>query len=408
MHARYWALWAVTHVLLIGLLLSSNTPYGDVDYYYSGFAELDGDALTEYPALGLALAHIVFLIAGSSHSMFVVAFIASCFLLDAFFFWLLLRNFRPQDNDENINVAALFWAMFVPAVGHVGVLRLDLVPALAVGAAALCLIRYPLCSSFFLAVATMMKLWPGILAAGLLSGWRDRGTYLRVVVFGISLFGLAAMVALTGGVQRLLSPLDYQSDRGLQIESIAATPFMVIRELFGGNYGIEYAASKSYEIFGAGVTTAISITTVLFGLTFVVAIGWMLSALVTNRWEPQQVLVLWLFLILLLMVANKVFSPQYIMWLGPLMAIILLNNATSTKAKTVAAVILGAAIVGQVVYPFTYDQMLDNDFGSFFPILALLIRNSAIVVITCYVGFWLWQLKTKPADLTSVSSQPAA
>ena len=41
--------------------------------------------------------------------------------------------------------------------------------------------------------------------------------------------GLAVTALLTGGWTRLISPLRWQSDRGLQIESLWATPLMLIR-----------------------------------------------------------------------------------------------------------------------------------------------------------------------------------
>ncbi len=400
MHARYWALWCFTHLLLVFLLYSNNTPYGDVDYYFDSFSEPGNGAMSEYPVVGLWLAQLVFLVAGSSFSVFTYAFIASCFLIDAIFFWVLLKVGSLSTNKSYVNTAALFWAFFSPAVGHVAVLRLDLLPALAVGAAALALHKWPQISAFFLAGATMMKLWPGILITGLVSGWRNRMTYLNLASFAVSIIGFAIIISIGNGVQRLLSPLGYQSERGLQIESIAATPFMFLRELPGTDYSVEYAASKSYEIYGSGVDTAITITSVLFIVVFIFAAAWAIRAFLTNTWNPDHILVLWLLLIVLLMVANKVFSPQYMMWLGPLMAVILLRYPTSNWAKTIAALIAATAIIGQVVYPYAYDYMLDTTTGSMLPVLALVLRNVLVVVLTGAVGVWLFRLhKTTPSHV---------
>lgn len=397
MRARYWILWCFTHLLLVLLLYSSDIPYGDIDYYFTSLQEPNSSAMSEYPVVGLWLAQLVFLLAGSSLGFFTYAFVAACFIIDALFFWVLLKLHDVATDKTYVNIAALFWAFFVPAVGHVGVLRLDLLPALAVGAAALTLHKRSAISGFFLAAATMMKLWPGILAVGLVSGWRNRTTYLNLLSFFASIIGFAIIISISDGVQRLLTPLGYQSQRGLQIESIAATGFMFLRE-FSTGYSVDYAASKSYEIYGTGIDGAITITTLLFLIVFVIATSWAIRSYLSNNWNPDQILVLWLFLILLLIVANKVFSPQYMMWVGPLMAVILLRYPTSRWAKTIAALLACAAILGQVVYPFTYDYILDTTTGSILPVLALVIRNLVIVIITILVGAWLFRLQKTPRN----------
>ena len=66
-------------------------------------------------------------------------------------------------------------------------------------------------------------------------------------------FGLAAVSLLAGGMTRLFSPLTWQSDRGLQIESVWSIPLMVARAVRPDVWIVETSPYQAYEIFGPGV-----------------------------------------------------------------------------------------------------------------------------------------------------------
>lgn len=73
-----------------------------------------------------------------------------------------------------------------------------------------------------------------------------------------------------------MSPLAYQRDRGLQVESPAAAPAMVARALEPGRYVVGYSDFQAYEVSGPGVHLLL-----VLGWTWLVAAALVLrSALV--------------------------------------------------------------------------------------------------------------------------------
>ena len=268
-----WVWWFACHLILLGVLATTEIPEGDIRYYFSSLRGEFPDGLTEYPAIGTWPAHVVFWFSHRSTEHYLAMFGGFCMVIDGLFFVLLLNSGAARSRKSQI-LAAGFWAVFAVCTGHVSVQRLDLVPAVLVGVAALLLFYYPRISSALLGTATMIKLWPGVLAIGLVRGYKRKATYWCIAVFVGTIIGLSALVAMISGVQRLLSPFTYQGVRGLQIESIAATP-MIVRGAFGAaaEYSVTYAASKSYEITGPGVDAAIMVTNVLMFATLVFAVA---------------------------------------------------------------------------------------------------------------------------------------
>ena len=109
-----------------------------------------------------------------------------------------------------------------------------------------------------IAFGAALKLWPALLVLPLLGVGR-RGT--RVAAgFGITGGGLALASLLIGGWERLVSPLTWQSNRGLQIESVPATPLMWLRAASEGRgWTVGLSRYNAYEISGPGAQFALQV-----------------------------------------------------------------------------------------------------------------------------------------------------
>ena len=92
------------------------------------------------------------------------------------------------------------------------------------------------------------------------------------VAFVVVGFGLALISLIFGGWSRLISPLTWQSDRGLQIESIWATPLMLARALRPDQWIVDISQYQAYEIFGPGVDAWVMISSIatLLGLALII------------------------------------------------------------------------------------------------------------------------------------------
>lgn len=282
--------------------------------------------------------------------------------------------------------AGWFWVAFTAAAGPILLTRLDLIPGILVALALALMLKHPRVSAFVLAFATLSKLWPGVLAATMVDKFSVRATWTRLVAFAVSLAGLASITVAMFGTDRLLSPITYQSDRGLQIESILATPFMAARVNDFAGYSVFYAPSKSFEIVGRGTDWATGMSSKLVIGMLVFAVGFALWRFLRDGWTRQSATWFALLLVLLLIVTNKVFSPQYMAWVGPLVALcVVVSSGKITQVIAWLSIIIAALTT--VIYPVVYEAIFIHAIGWATGILVA--RNGLIVLLTILVAVQL-------------------
>ena len=402
-----WTAWVLARIALGFIILDNFTPRGDVAYYFFGEFGDDPTMMTEYPHAGTWPVEILTAIIGNRLDSFYIAFVVMCMLFDALFLALVLRG---HQNNSRVFYAGWFWALFGTLAGQVFYMRLDIFPALAVAAAAACITRWPNLASAMLAFATTMKLWPGVLAAGLVGRFTKGKAWLRLVAFFAALVALCAVTVFTRGWDRLISPLTYQGDRGLQIESIPATPFVYQAFFEPERWEMGYAISKSFEIAGPGVEQAITWSTYAMVAVVAFALLWALWRFFAGGWQPRSTIAFFAVMVLLLIATNKVFSPQYIVWFGPLLAVAIRQPKIEGTPKAriairillwlLALMTLAAAGLGTYVYPTKYN-FIWNDVGvEYSPVLALAIRNGLIVAMAVLSLIWLAIETWRDAKLT--------
>ncbi|MCZ9290330.1 hypothetical protein [Corynebacterium evansiae] len=388
--SRIIAAWVAANAVIVGILIFWPFAKGDPMYYFRNslgkptHPSHGALPLSEYPDAGLWPVRAIIQLSGDHAYVFLTLFSGFLIALStAFFFYLLNRSHR----------AALFWTAFTAAAGPIAYSRLDLIPGLLVAATAAALFTHPKLASALLGFAAMSKLWPAALAAGLVDKWNRSATWVRLATFGGTLVVVGAITALTSGWDRLVSPLTYQDVRGLQIESILATPLIVAAAFFPGHWHIDKAPSKSFEIFGPGVDQLVTASSVLMACTMLFGLGWALWHFLGDAWSPRSTALFFLTMVLLLIVSNKVFSPQYVVWFGPVLAVLLAKQpdnpgasaqaGTSSEADALRKLswlsVLVAALT-TAVFPFTYNLLFEGP--HWFAALVLTARNILMVYIT--------------------------
>jgi hypothetical protein len=167
-------------------------------------------------------------------------------------------------------------------------------------------------------------------------GWCRRrpvaGTLALVVTVGALLGPLAI-------ADREDTPIGYHVDRGVQNESVPASATFLFNRVRGEDNVYEYSVeSKSNELVGAdGAGVA---TLVVFGLTAAaVAVVCML------RQRDDQAHVRALTLLLLVLCASKVLSPQFVVLLTPLAAVV--GGGLFLAYLPAAVLTLGAFLVDE-------------------------------------------------------------
>ncbi len=390
----YAALWAVSRALL-GYEWSHFASYivGDVTYYLSQVTNATSwsSSLVEYPTPVAWAMHLLRVLTGNDQGAFVWAFVISMVGLDAAMARLTWRLSSPRWRVP----AVLTWIVFVLFMGPIAYFRFDMAPAVLAGAGAFLYRRRPALAGTLIACGAALKLWPALLVLPLLGTGR-RGVR-TAAGFGITGGVLALASLLVGGWQRLVSPLTWQSDRGLQIESLPATPLMWMRAASPTpQWFVGLSRYNAFEITGPGVETALQLAS---GLTLV---GFPLAIIIGVRgaWSMKRttrtVAVVMLAVILIMIDVNKTLSPQYLLWLGgPLAALIggSEDDSPPSLGWPVMWALVGAALafLTQVVYPLRYGEIV---YGTGTPgaVADLVMRNVFLVAFTVVVVWKAWAL----------------
>jgi hypothetical protein len=152
------------------------------------------------------------------------------------------------------------------------------------------------------------------------------------------------------GSRGLLQSLAYQAERGLQVESLAASVLIILRSVNGIVF--EHGA---FEIRGdvVGLATSLSplLTLLLLAVTGL-AMWWEFrrcGGLAVGAFPRHAAA-----LILAFMLGSKVLSPQYMIWLLPLVPL----SAGGVVGAIICALFLAACCVTTLVFPIHYGDLL--------------------------------------------------
>lgn len=360
--AFLWSAFMVSSFALgvIGFV-SESIPYGDVSYVYefwagqaAGGAGIVGlDTQWVYPAAAL-IPILLPLIVGPG--LYAFGWIMLVSLINAGAFAYLLYSARGTKRNELQRKAAWWWLAFLLLLGPISVSRLDSIvtPLAIVGL--LAAVQRPALAGAMLTLATWIKVWPAALIAAVLVSVKKRKTVLISVVVTTAAIILIAIIL--GGAANIFSFLGQQTTRGLQIEAPLATPFLWLAAFHEQGYAVYYdSVILTFQVMGDGTGIVAELSSIFLGLGFLGTLGWGIW-LHRKGSNPSHVLpAVALTLTMVLIVFNKVGSPQYIGWLAaPVIAGLVLEQKPFV-APAVFALVLGA--LTQAFYPYLYIALLN-------------------------------------------------
>jgi Glycosyltransferase family 87 len=296
----------------------------------------------------------------------------------------LLRDARLGELVVGVGLVALLPAL----LGAVVFFRFDLWPALLVSLSLLSLERRRSeVAAGLLGLAVATKLYGLALVPSFLSFVDREGDRRRVwrasavLVAAVFLVTVPLAVLAPGGVA---SSLQRQFDRPLQIESVGASPL-----LLAGDPNVEFG-SGSWNLTGAA-PTAIGVVSTVLGLGALVGV----SVLVWKRRRSfADAALAYAACVAIILVFGKVASPQFLVWLAPLVAVV------RGRSGLIACLLSGGAcVLTQLVYPVRYEELIAGDL---LPEALLAVRNVLLIAVALVLTLAL----VRRSDLRAATRAP--
>lgn len=394
--------WIVSRLVVVALLAAAERlVVGDVFYYWRKIEALFTvglpQTLNEYPTPVVWLLWLPYGLTGGTRTGYLIAFVLVMVVLDAAFACALWRA-AGRRHRRSLD----FWVLYPFLVGPLCYTRFDMIPAVLAGGAMLAARRRPALTGALTGIGAAVKLWPALLIAAFAAP--RRGRPLVLAGFAVAGCGLAGLSLALGGWVRLFSPLTWQSGRGLQIESVWATPLMLARMVHPQGWPVTYSRFQAYEVFGPGVGALLTLSTVatIAGLVMIGALslrafrgGGAVSAVAVG--------LLVLAVVAIMTITNKTLSPQYLLWMGgPAAALLVLRPTAGPREQRVitrlAGQLLILAVLTHLVYPLLYNGLLGRT-GTGLLVGATTVtalRNLALVSFTVEVCRYAWAALRAP------------
>jgi len=364
-----WAVWLVTRTVLYWHATVPGRD-GDVGLYQQWHACCFAhgtfpvaDPMWQYPP-GAAL---VFWLPGRLPGSYVEDFMVlaiGCDLAVTVLLWSAARRGGSL-------AGAWYWVCGVPLLGAVSVGRFDVVPV-ALSVAALCVTGRGGVRGALIGAGAAVKVWPVTLLAGMAPGQQRRGVAAAVAVFA------AACAVSASGTASFLA---HQNARGVEIESVAATPFMIWRQ--AGWPGTVVYRFGAYQLSGPHAALAQDASVLALVLAAAAVTGWRL--LITcgrGRWRPEFAADAPLAATLLFLVASPVLSPQYLLWVIGLAAACLATGHTTQRP--VALVVLAAAGLTQLIFPIGWPSLVHGSDA----VTGVLAARNLLLVLAAALSCW--------------------
>jgi hypothetical protein len=261
-------------------------------------------------------------------------------------------------------------AGFPLLLGSVLLTRFDLYPAALVAGALAALVHgRDRLGCGVLGAAVAVKLYPGVLVPlAVAYVWRRRGRREALLCLGV----LAAVVVLVFLPFLLLAPggvahsIGRQLSRPLQIESLGAAFYLAAHHLAGLDVEMR-SGHGSQNLYGTGTGVA----AVLFSAVQVAVLAWIWL----RRPGTAAELVRWSAAALVAFVAlGKVLSPQFLVWLLPLVPLV-----AGRRGLQASALLAAALALTQLWFPSRYWDLARE--LELLPSLLVLARDLVLVAL---------------------------
>jgi len=386
--AVLWAAFLLVHALLVVLnLTAQGLPLGDVTLVYRVWAE---NAAAEYVRMGIDVPWVYPILAFAPMAASLVfgpewygqTWLAIVVLLDAAAFAVLLGTRRLS---RTRRIAAWWWLGFLALLGPIALGRIDAITVPLAITGMLWAAGRPRIAAVLLTIAMWVKVWPAAVLAALVVASRKRW---EVVTATLALSaGIIGVSLLAGSGLNAVGFVVEQAGRGLQIEAPLAVAWMW--QIAAGSTDVEVVYNReilTFQISGPGAEVAASATMPLMALGVAVVLALGIRAVRRGAAFGRLFPPLALSFVVVLMLANKVGSPQFVTWLA---APVVLGLVFGPRRFLVPAALAAAvALLTQVIYPYWYGWLMAANPGF---VLVLTGKVALLIALLVWGIRALWQ-----------------
>ncbi len=304
-------------------------------------------------------------------SLYLLGWMLIVTALNAAGLYMLVRGKRASSGVA----PAWFWLFFTIFMGFLSFARVEGITTSLVLVALLYAVERPVVAALLLSIATWIKVWPAAIIAPLLIASAKR---VQLFLTGLAVSAAVALFAVvTGAGGHLLDFAINQGDRGMQLEATFSTPWVWLSVLNLADSRIaDNVAINSTEVYGPGADLAATLMQPLLIAAALVGAALMVWALRRGAEREELLLEGSLLMVTAFIVFNKVGSPQFIIWLLPVVVAGLVHNWDRWKLP--ATLLMGIAFTTFIIYPLFYTPLIHAN-----PIMAavLTVRNVLLVTL---------------------------
>jgi hypothetical protein len=347
----------------------------DVGIYFRYASRLLGGAIPyrdfriEYPPLAVPLFVLPRLLT-QDRVVYAILFGCLMFLLNAAIVVMVAAAVRSTQSSEAAAGRVTWYTVCFCVLCPLAVARFDLLPALLATASVLAWIGGRRASGGVLAaIGALVKIFPGLVAGLAFVGdlrQRRKALFRGALAFTATLAAGAVLWLALGSTAGVARSLKFQSERGLEVESIYSGVLLLAAA--GGLAD----AHLTYDETAWHVRTAwsrwVEDATFLLQAAALAAVCWRFyrcGAGELVRWSAAAVVAL--------VAASKILSPQFMLWILPLLA--LLDSRLGELARKI---FLPTCVLTSLVFPWTFLNLVHREA---LPIVILNLRNALLVAL---------------------------
>lgn len=317
------------------------------------------DFSSEYPPVAMLLFSLPRLFSGGDYGWFVIAFETEMLAFSCGILWLLsVAAWRQWHSIGKLAGTLATYTVFLLCLGSIVKLRFDLAAAFLMLAGLTCFITdRRLAAWLLLGVGIMTKIVPVLIApVFLISHFRRR--QFAQMLGGPALMALAALVIsipfLFTAPAGLANAFLYHVERPLQIESSWSSPLLLMASFGGydvrimnsyGSHNVFASASDTLAVFSGPVTVLVLMTGYWFYWRRNVGDS-------PEGWDPALLARFAAVAIATFIFGGKVFSPQFLIWLLPLIPLI-----KGRDRRLIMGLFTGVLLLTQWEFPARYWEL---------------------------------------------------